>query len=191
MVNDINCTYAWRCPKKNIIKNYKSNIKNNHLEIGPGTGYFLKNNFDIKKLYLIDINQDTLDFSYQNLSENYNDINIINHNLFEEKLFINNLESAGINYVLHCVPGNLEDKIDNLVNNLKSNKQITYFGATVLNDEDLQTNVSRLELQFLNKFKIFNNKNDYSKNLINFLKYNNFNYKIKIVGNVLIFSFII
>ena len=111
--------------------------------------------------------------------------------MFEEKLFINNLESAGINYVLHCVPGKLENKIDNLVNNLKSNKQITYFGATVLNDEDLQTNFSKLELQFLNKFKIFNNKNDYSKNIINFLKYNKFDYKIKIIGNVLIFSFIL
>ena len=173
------------------VKNYISNIKNNHLEIGPGTGYFLKNNFDIKKLHLIDINQDTLDFSYQNLSENYNDINIIKHNLFEEKLFINNLESVGINYVLHCVPGKLENKIDNLVNNLESSKKINYFGATVLNDNNLQTNFSNLELQFLNKFKIFNNQNDYSKNIINYFNYNHFDYNIKIVGNVLVFSFVI
>ena len=42
MVNDINCRYAWRCHKDNIFENYKLNIRNNHLEIGPGTGYFLK-----------------------------------------------------------------------------------------------------------------------------------------------------
>jgi hypothetical protein len=169
LVNDINCTYAWRCHKSNIFENYKNNIKTNHLEIGPGTGYFLKNNYNINKLYLMDINEDTLNFSKNNLSLNYQ-VETINHNIFEDKLEIKDLDSVGLNYVLHCVPGKLEDNINNLINNLESNNKINFFGATVVSDKDLQNRLSSIELFFLNKYNIFNNEMDYSKNLIDYLK---------------------
>lgn len=188
LVNDINCTYAWRCHKSNIFENYKNNIKTNHLEIGPGTGYFLKKNYNINKLYLMDINEDTLNFSKNNLSFNY-EVKTINHNIFEDKLEIKDLDSVGLNYVLHCVPGKLEDNIDNLLNNLESNNKINFFGATVVSDKNLQNTLSSVELFFLNKYNIFNNQLDTSKNLIDYLKYNKIKFQEKIVGNVLIFSF--
>ena len=188
LVNDINCSYAWRCHKSNIFENYKNNIKTNHLEIGPGTGYFLENNYNIKKLYLMDINDDTLNFSKNNLSENYQ-LETINHNIFEDKLEIKDLESVGLNYVLHCVPGRLEDNIDNLINNLETNNKVNFFGATVVSDKILQNRLSTIELFFLNKYNIFNNEMDTSKNLIDYLKYNHIKYQEKIVGNVLLFSF--
>jgi len=188
LVNDINCSYAWRCHKSNIFENYKNNIKTNHLEIGPGTGYFLKNNYNIKKLYLMDINDDTLNFSKSNLSENYQ-VETINHNIFKDKLEIKDLESIGLNYVLHCVPGRLEDNIDNLINNLETNNKVNFFGATVVSDKILQNRLSTIELFFLNKYNIFNNEMDISKNLIDYLKYNQIKFHEKIVGNVLIFSF--
>jgi hypothetical protein len=188
LVNDINCTYAWRCHKSNIFENYKNNIKTNHLEIGPGTGYFLKNNYNINKLYLMDINEDTLNFSKNNLSLNYQ-VETINHNIFEDKLEIKDLDSVGLNYVLHCVPGKLEDNINNLINNLESNNKINFFGATVVSDKDLQNRLSSIELFFLNKYNIFNNEMDYSKNLIDYLKFNKISFSKKIVGNVVLFSF--
>ncbi len=39
-VNNINCKYVWKCNEKYIHKMYKKNITKNHIEIGPGTGYF-------------------------------------------------------------------------------------------------------------------------------------------------------
>tara|TARA_B100000161_G_C33521009_1_gene401099 strand:+ start:47 stop:673 length:627 start_codon:yes stop_codon:yes gene_type:complete len=188
LVNDINCNYAWRCHKSNIFENYKNNIKKNHLEIGPGTGYFLKNNYQINKLYIMDINDDTLSFTKKNLDSVYN-IESINHNIFSDKLKIKDLNSVGLNYVLHCVPGRLEDNVDNLINNLESNNKINFFGATVVSDKNLQNTLSSVELFFLNKYNIFNNELDTSENLINYLKYNQIKFHKKIVGNVLIFSF--
>jgi phospholipid N-methyltransferase len=188
-VNDINCNYVWRCNKKYIIQNYKKNIGKNHLEIGPGTGYFLNNNYPINNLYLMDINNETLNFTKENLQNKYNNISKINHNIFEDKFKLNNLDSVGLNYVLHCVPGKLEIKIDKLINNLSSNQEIKYFGATVVNNKYLQTNLSRVELYYLNKYKIFNNKNDNFYNLISYFKINKIDYEYKIIGNVLIFSF--
>ena len=136
----------------------------------------------------MDINNETLNFTKEKLQYKYNTISKINHNIFEDKYELNNLNSVGLNYVLHCVPGKLENKMDNLINNL-SNNNIKYFGATVVNNKHLQTNLSKFELYFLNKYKIFNNKNDDFYNLINYFKLNKIDYKYKIIGNVIIFSF--
>ena len=161
----------------------------NHLEIGPGSGYFLypQNHCkNIKNLKLMDINKPILNSSLQNLTKYYNNIEIYHHNIFEQEIKLPNVESVGINYVLHCVPGKLEDKFNNLLNNLPNS--INIFGSTVINDNDKQTLISKTELLFLNQYQIFNNKLDYSNNLINFLKYNNLDHQTKIIGNVLLFE---
>jgi len=191
LVNDINCNYVWRCNKKNIIKNYQENIGENHLEIGPGTGYFLKDNYNIKNLFLVDINKDTLEYSQKNLKNYYKNIIKIEHNIFTTELKLNDIDSVGLNYVIHCVPGRIENNIDNLINNINNNKPIKFFGSSVVSDINLQTKISECELLFLNKFKIFNNKEDISFNLINYLEINKIKYDYKIIGNVLVFSFLI
>jgi len=95
--------------------------------------------------------------------------------------------SVGLNYVLHCIPGRIENNIDSIINNLKNKNDYILFGSSVLNDTNLQTRLSRLELIYLNKNKVFHNTNDYSYNLINYFKINNFNYNYKIIGNVILF----
>ena len=188
LVNDINCKYAWRCPQKNIFNKYNKYLGRNHLEIGPGSGYFLKNK-NINNLTLIDINQDILNYSYNNLISNNYEIKIKNHNIFNQELKLNSeFDSVGLNYVLHCIPGRIENNIDSIINNLKNKNDYILFGSSVLNDVNLQTRLSKLELIYLNKNKVFHNTNDYSYNLINYFNINNFNYNYKIIGNVILFS---
>ena len=202
LVNKINCKYVWKCDQRYIIDNYEKNIKNNHLEIGPGTGYFLKNIKNIKNikttkttqninLALLDINDDTLKFSAKNLQNSFNNIKCFNTNIFEKKpvTILPKINSVGINYVLHCVPGNLEDNIQSLINNI-GQSNINYFGASVVSNKELSTFVAKIELYFLNKFGIFNNKNDNYLNLVKYFEKNNIKYEIKIKGNVVIFNFI-
>lgn len=188
LVNDINCNYVWRCNKSNIFNLYKNNIKLNHLEIGPGSGYFLMQNYNLKirNLYLMDINQPILNESKNNLKSKYSNIQVINHDIFKKPIKIENLESVGINYVLHCVPGNLEYKFENLLKNLPINVNI--FGATVINNSDKQTYLSKTELYFLNNRGIFNNHQDYSEDFLNFMINQKLNFTHQIVGNVLIFE---
>ena len=194
LVNDINCKYAWRCDKKNIFNLYQNNLKSNHLEIGPGSGYFLypeNHNKKIDNLILMDINKPILDHSYNNLKSNYSNISCFNHNIFEKEIELNNINSVGINYVLHCVPGSLEEKFDKLVNNIKSKNELIIFGSTVVNDYNKQTYLSDLELKLLNYYGIFNNNNDYSYNFINYLDSKKYIYRTLIYGNVLTFKIII
>ena len=42
VVNEFNCLHVWKCSRQYIINHYRSHISNYHLEIGPGSGYFLK-----------------------------------------------------------------------------------------------------------------------------------------------------
>ena len=43
------------------------------------------------------------------------------HNIFENSLKFFDFQSVGINYVLHCVPGSLENKMEKLIENLPNN----------------------------------------------------------------------
>lgn len=184
LVNNINCKYAWKC-NQSVIKNlYKNNISKNHLEIGPGTGYFLKD-YHFNNLALMDINRDILKESQNNLKINSKNITIYQHNIFDNDNRVNNLnlDSIGLTYVLHCVPGKLDFLLNNLVKNLNSNNY-TIFGATVIpNSNDF---IASTELFFLNKTGIFSNYNDKMEDLENFGK----KYPIEFCqeGNVLVFK---
>lgn len=189
IVNDINCKYIWKCNKENIFKLYKKNIKKNHLEIGPGTGYFLKK-YTFSNLYLMDINKDILLFSKKELEKNNKNIKIYHHNIFQKKLYLNNIDSIGINYVLHCIDGNLENKIELLHKNLRTKKDVVIFGATVINIDKYQNSLAKIELDFLNYFGIFHNKEDNFENVIKYFEENKIEFYFEIIGNVFLFSFI-
>ena len=184
-VNNINCKYVWKCDQRYIKKLYANNITNKHLEIGPGTGYFIKK-YQFNNLHLVDINQDILNNSEKNLYNNCQNIKIHNQNIFEYNNKINeDITSIGMSYVLHCVSNNLDISLDNLVDNIKTNNQITIFGSTVIpNKKDI---VAMTEIYTLNTFGIFNNIN-HNKEQLEYIidKYNG---NIKHVGNVLLFNF--
>tara|TARA_Y100000591_G_scaffold11239_1_gene8743 strand:- start:7802 stop:8431 length:630 start_codon:yes stop_codon:yes gene_type:complete len=183
-VNNLNCNYVWKC-NQNIIKDlYKNNLSKDHIEIGPGTGYFLKKH-QFNSLYLVDINHDILNDSFKNLKNNSKEIFKINKNIFSKnkQIKINNVNSIGLSYVLHCVPNTLDVSLNYLVNNLNQ-KDITLFGSTVIPTK--KNFFASSELYFLNKLGIFNNLNHNIQQLKKFSK--NYEHEINIVGNVLIFK---
>lgn len=179
LVNDINCKYIWKCHKENIFKLYKKNIKKNHLEIDT-----------FSNLHLMDINKDILLFSKKELEKNNKNIKIYHHNIFQKKFYLNNIDSIGCNYVLHCIDGNLENKIELLHKNLITKKDVVIFGATVINIDKYQNSLAKIELDFLNYFGIFHNKEDNFENVIKYFYKNNIEFNYKIIGNVFLFSFI-
>ena len=186
-VNHINCKYVWRCDQQNITNKYNRNISKNHIEIGPGTGYFLKD-YEFNNLTLIDVNTNILSECKKNLEKNCKNINIINTNVFEKnnKIAVNHCESVGLNYVLHCVPNNLSISINNLVNNIpKKNYQL--FGSTVIPPEN-KYNLANLEIFILNKMKIFNNKKHSEEDISSYINKNFHKNKINKIGHNLLFE---
>lgn len=193
-VNKINCKYVWQCSEKNIYNLYANNIQKNHIEIGPGTGYYLKPYIsNLNTLELIDINSNIL--RYANMRLNHPDLKkkIININLFKRNNSLkitNKVTSIGVNCVLHCVPGPIEINIDNLINNLKKENEqnkIIIFGSSVINDSEKNI-LQDFELGLLNYFRIFNNKQDNEEKLINYFKQKKLEYKTTKVGSIILFS---
>lgn len=186
LVNDLNCNLVWQCEKNNIVQNYVSNITGNHIEIGPGTGYFLQNE-QFNTLQLIDINNDILVNSGQNLKKNSIEIQSHCHNIFSYTLtHLKPADSIGLSYVLHCVPGKIEDNVKNLINNIHFDKYIL-FGASVIKDPEERNMFAEIELFWLNKLGIFNNHGDTYKGLQKYLQESGFEYNLRLEGYVAIF----
>ena len=95
--------------------------------------------------------------------------------------------SVGINYVLHCVPGNLETKLDNLISNLGDNKY-NLFGASVVCDPLHMNVIAEYELMFLNAFGIFHNNNDTYEELDEYLNRTGLHFTLEKQGYVAIFN---
>jgi len=64
--------YIWRCSTQRLLDNYVENISRNHLEIGVGSGYFLKRTLCadfLQRLVLLDLNGRCLKKSVRRLQE--------------------------------------------------------------------------------------------------------------------------
>ena len=111
--------WVWRCSRQRQLQHYQHHISDNHLDVGVGTGYYLDRiTFKNTKpqLTLMDLNLDCLHYC-QDLLSRYQP-NIIQHDIFQPLDKIpTTFDSIGLNYVLHCVPGTMEQKkviIENL-----------------------------------------------------------------------------
>src|SRR6185503_18511033 len=59
----------WRCPPEPFLDNYRRNITDHHLEIGPGTGYCVERSGlpDGTKVTILDPNRDVLEHTTRKL----------------------------------------------------------------------------------------------------------------------------
>lgn len=57
---------VWRCPKERALAHYNRHVSNNHLDVGPGTGYFLDHchfNSTNPRIALFDLNPNCLEMA--------------------------------------------------------------------------------------------------------------------------------
>jgi hypothetical protein len=156
---------AWRCPARKIVAHYDSHVSANHLDVGVGTGYFLDHcQFPDAgaptRLALLDLSTSCLDVASKRVAH-----------LHPETIVANVLEpiayggprfdSIGLNYVLHCLPGDMGTKavaIDHLT--ALANPGASVFGATLLHDGVHRNWFARQVMARNNKHGIFSNSED-------------------------------
>jgi hypothetical protein len=98
-------------------------------------------------------------------------------------------DSIGINYLLHCLPGNLLTKgaaFRNLKPLLNENGGVI-FGTTILGASTKQNFLAKILMRAYNSKGIFSNINDNAADLERVLKDNFRDYSIRIVGCVAFF----
>lgn len=180
----------WKCKTSYLKKHFKTYLSSNHVDIGVGTGYYLKHCLEKKqkRIALIDLNKHSLTKA-KNSIEHLN-VEIYQANVLEDfSLECDKFDSLSINYLLHCLPGDIEEKsilfkhIQNLLND-----GAIIFGSTILN-KNIEKNIFATKLMDIyNKKGIFDNANDSYDGLKSILEYYFKDVKIELKGCVAIFS---
>lgn len=104
--------FVYRCPSGRIRRLYDRHAGARHVDLGPGSGYFLDRcrfPADAPELTLVDLNPDVLAFAAHRLRR-YQPRTVQADVLEPLPLEPGSVDSIGMNYLLHCVPGTMAIK---------------------------------------------------------------------------------
>lgn len=188
IVLGISNRWIWRCPTSTLVRLYESNVGAHHLDAGPGTGYFLDAATlpQLRRLTLVDANPSVLDYAGTRLERFVPEM--VEANLLTPIDHPGGVDSVGCNYVLHCLPGALDDKaeaIANLTRLLRPGGVL--FGSTIIADADRHTAIGRRLMGAYNRKGIFGNALDTAADLERVLRANLTHVDVDSCGAVVVF----
>ncbi len=181
--------FVWRCPTRYQLKQYQRYVTPLHLDIGVGTGFFLKRTTwpNNTQLSLMDLNPACLKAATQSVNELSPVLYLAD--IFQPQPNLRNkFSSISMNYLLHCLPGTMLLKkvvIANAISMLAPGGIL--FGSTILADPELQNFLSIRMMRFFCKKKFFSNLEDTHSTLKHVLEENLSNVEIQIIGCVALF----
>jgi hypothetical protein len=184
---------AWRCPARRIVDHYSRHVSANHLDVGVGTGYFLDRCTypappDQPRLALLDLSTSCLDAAGKRVAR-FSPERIVADVLQRIAYDGPRFDSIGLNYVLHCLPGDIRSKsvaIDHLM--ALANPGASVFGATLLHDGVARNWFARAVMDRNNRHGIFSNTGDSLDGLRSALSDRLVDTTVEVVGCVGIFS---
>jgi len=181
--------YVWRCPAEEGIRMYRQHIRPNHLDVGPGTGYFIEHAGlpAGSRVTVLDPNPNVL----RHLTRRLHDLEVtaVEADVLKPLPVAGPFDSAAMNAVLHCLPGPLERKavaVVNVANVLAPHG--TFFGATVLGRSARHTRMGRAFLTAFNRRGAFDNLDDTEEGIAEILRRSFRNVTIETVGGLAIFA---
>ena len=184
-------TLVWQCPSRLILDFYNEHVSGRHLDVGVGTGYFLdKCTFPTRNptIVLADLNPNSLHVTAKRL-QRYNPSIYVANVLEPLQIEPADFDSIAINYLLHCLPGNISSKavvFQNLKPLLKQHGGVI-FGTTILGKDIKRNFLAKKLMQVYNSKRIFANLEDNASDLESVLKANFRDYSIRVVGCVAFF----
>ncbi len=162
LVHGLSNRFAWRCPTERLIALYRNNLSPNHLEAGVGTGVLIDRAgpAHLNRLVLLDANRNCLDRSALRLARFKPELHQVNL-LAPLALDMAPFDSVGLTYVLHCLPGRMDEKL-NAVDHLRPLMRdgAVLFGATILGRGIAPNRAASALLDLYNAKGVFNNRDD-------------------------------
>lgn len=181
---------VWRCPTTEILGLYKDHVAGDHLDVGPGTGWYLDHctfSEQPRTITLLDANPHVLEFAARRLvrfEPRVHQANLLKPIDLEPETF----DSIALTHVLHCLPGTIAQKgavLDHLAALLRPGGCI--FGSTILNGGVPHTPPSWALLRFLNARGVFGNRDDDLAALEHALGSRFTEHEIRVCGSVALF----
>jgi hypothetical protein len=167
LVHGLSNRFAWRCPAERMLDLYRHNLLSRHLEAGVGTGFFIDraDREAFEQLTLLDVNRHCLALSARRLAR-YQPLLCEANLLAPIAIDLEPVDSIGLTYVLHCLPGRMPEKlkaIDHLRPFMRGGTVL--FGATILGCGIAPNRAARALLDLYNGRGVFNNSADNLKGL--------------------------
>lgn len=157
---------AWRCPRGRMLENYDQNLGATHLDIGPGTGWYLRNAtfpVDSPAVTLMDLNSNTMEMTSRRLAErNITATTHVGSILQPISSDLGRFDSVAANFVFHCVPGTWAEKgvaVEHIAAVVADTG--VFFGSTILS-KGVKQNIAAKTLSALynGPIKSFHNRKD-------------------------------
>ena len=153
--------YVWRSPIEPVMDMYRRNVTGKHLDIGPGTGFFLDRSgiLDDADLTILDPNSQVLDHVRRRLAPT--SVAAVEADVLKSLPLSGTFDSVGFSFVLHCLPGPLSRK-ELAFRHIASvmAPDAVMFGGTVLGPRETHTRVARMFLRVFNWEGGFDNTDD-------------------------------
>ena len=179
----------WRCPTTRMVELYRRHVRPRHLDVGPGTGYFLERAGlpEGSPVTLLDPNTNVLDHASRRLQGLA--ITTVEADVCKPLPLAGPFESAALNGVIHCLPGPMSRKAG-AVANVAAVLAPTgvLFGASILGMSGPQTRLSRGVLAANNRRGIFDNLADTQEGLGEILEASFERVELETVGSMAIFA---
>ncbi len=185
------CLEVWRCDRAELLAGYDRNIGERHLDLGPGTGFFLdrcRHSSPRPQIALVDLNPAVLAEASERLRR-FRPVTFERDVLSPLELGGARFDSAGLNLLLHCLPGGLGHKakvFDYARAHVVPSGRI--FGSTVLAEGVAHSTKAHELLSRLNAMGAFDNQGDSLSALEAELASRFNDYRIIVRGSVAIFE---
>jgi len=180
---------VWRCPIPPGVERYRQHPGRRHLDIGPGTGYFIERagppaGTDVT---LLDPNPNVLARSSRRLAAMHP--TTIEADVMKPLPVDGPFDSAALNFVLHCLRGPQSNKavaIRNVAAVLEPDGVL--FGGTVLGTAEQHTRKARAVLWAFNRKGDFDNLGDTADGLREILEESFQTVKVDVIGSAALFT---
>lgn len=182
---------VWKCPTRRLERHYEENVTANHLDVGVGTGHFLDRcrfPSPAPRIVLMDLNAQALEFASRRIAR-YEPKTVRRNVLEPIVLDTGKFDSIGINYLLHCIPGPIDEKAV-VFDHLKAwlNPGGVLFGATLLQGGVARSRVARRLMDAYNRKGIFSNRDDSLEGLKRALDRRFRDVSVEVLGCAALFS---
>lgn len=180
---------VWRSPMAPVVERYRQHLGRRHLDIGPGTGYFIEKaappaGTDIT---LLDPNPNVLAHCSRRLRTM--NPSTVEADVMKPLPVDGRFDSAALNFVLHCLPGPQSHKavaVRNVAAVLEPHGVL--FGGTVLGLTERHTRPARAVLRLFNRIGGFDNLGDTADGLRAVLEDSFADVTVEVSGSAALFT---
>jgi ubiquinone/menaquinone biosynthesis C-methylase UbiE len=180
---------VWHVPIPPVVERYRRNLGHRHLDVGPGTGYFIEKAAppaDIE-ITLLDPNPHVLRRAGGRLAAFHP--TTVQADVMKPLPVDGPFDSAALSFVLHCLPGPIENKanaIEHIADVLAPEGVL--FGGTVLGIEEQHSKSARAFLRAANKQGGFDNLGDTAAGIRQILSRSFSDVQMETVGSAALFT---